>query len=304
MSDEQRFGSCFFGGFKKDDVLRYIDDLINEQETEMEELKKEYEKDNENIKKKLEESNYLIVQQQKRIEELENVIEAYDKEISEEEDMEEILKQKEEKIDELRNEKEELKKQLNEFEQEEKKNEYEIKRAEYIAREKVNQIVRKGRVKAEEEYNRRLNEWKKEKEVLKKNAYDEATKILNNTAARVFNFNTQVKEEIKKFVESARQEASEIIESAKYIADRILKESAKIALKQSKNFNITEFKIYDQFNMKELNKETDEEILNALQRLKGLEILEEKETGIALKENVFKRHRRNPFDGFRRKNKE
>lgn len=304
MSDEQRFGSCVFGGFKKGDVLRYIDELLSGHEVEKEELKKKYEDKNRDIKKELEEKNVFIMQQEQRIQELEDVIEAYDEEISEGEDKDEKLKQNEERILELEGSIEKLKKQLQFFEQNEKKNEYDIKRAEYIAREKVSQIVRKGKARAEIEYNERLEKWKKEKEMLKNNAYEEATKILNNAAARVFNFNSQVKGEVKNFVESAKQEAGRIIESAKCIADKILKESAKIALKQSKNFNITEFKIYEQFNIKDLDKETDEEVLKALQRLKGLDVLEEKNTDMVLKENVFKRHRRTPFESFRRKSKE
>ena len=304
MSDEQKFGSCVFGGFKKDDVLKYIDGLLNEHEAEIEELKKEYADENENIKRELEERDSYITQQEERIQELEEVIEAYGEEISEEENKDEKLKQNEKKIAELEENVDKLKKQLQVFEQDEKKNEYDIKRAEYIAREKVNQIVRKGKARAEMEYNERLERWKKEKEILKNKAFEEASKILNNAAARVFNFNSQVKGEIKNFVESAKQEAGKIIESAKCIADKILKESAKIASKQSKSFNITEFKIDEQFNTKDLDRETDEEVLNALQRLKGLDVLEKNNTGMVLKENVFKRHRKKPFESFRRKNRE
>ncbi len=304
MSDEQRFGSCVFGGFKKDDVLRYIDELLSEHEYEMENLRKEYEQENEVMKEELENKNVYIIKQEEKIGELERKIEMYDKEASEEENKYEELKQKEAKIVELEREIEKLKKQLQIFEKDEKDNENEIKKAEYIAREKVSQIVRRGRARAEIEYNERIEKWKKEKEMIKKNAYEEASKILNNAAARVFNFNSQVKGEIKNFVETAKQEAGKIIESAKCIADRVLKESAKMALKQGEKFNISEFKIYEQFDVKELDKETDEEVLNALQRLKGLEILEKDDTKMMLKENVFKRHRKNPFEGFRRKNRE
>ncbi len=304
MSDEQKFGSCVFGGFKKDDVLKYIDELLSEHEIEMREIKKEYEDENESFNRELDRKNALISQQEEKIKELEDMVKKHNEEIVEEEKKDEKLKQNEKKIIELEAKVEKLKKQLQIFEQDGKKNEYDIKRAEYIAREKVSQIVRKGKARAELEYNERLERWKKEKEKLRKKAFDEASRILNNAAARVFNFNSQVKGEVKNFVESARQEAVKIIESAKCIADKILKESAKIALKQSKNFNITEFNLYEQFNVRELDKETDKEVLNALQRLKGIDILEEKNTGIILKESVFKRHRKTPFEGFRRKNRE
>ena len=304
MSDEQKFGSCVFGGFKKDDVLKYIDELLSEHEAEIEQLKKEYAGENENIKRELEERDSYITQQEERIQELEEIIEAYGEEISEEEDKDEKLKQNEIKIAELEENVDKLKEQLQIFEQDEKKNEYDIKKAEYIAREKVNQIVRKGKARAEMEHNERLERWKKENEILKNKAFEEASKILNNAAARVFNFNSQVKEEIKNFVESAKQEAGKIIESAKCIADKILKESAKMASKQSKSFNITEFKINEQFNTKDLDRETDEEVFNALQRLKGLDVLEKNNTEMVLKENVFKRHRKKPFESFRRKNRE
>lgn len=304
MSDEQRFASCIFGGFKKDDVLKYVDELLSEHEFEIEEIKKKYENGNRTIKKELEKKDVIILQQKGKIRELEKVVEVYSEEISEGEIKDEKLKEKEKKIVQLEENIKELRKQLQIFEQYEKKNEYDIKRAEYIAREKVSQIVRKGKAKAEIEYNKRLEKWRKEREILKKNAYEEASKIINNAAARVFNFNSQVEKKIKNFVESSKQEAGRIIKSAKCIADRILEESAKMALKQGKNFNITEFKIFEQFDIKNLDKETDEEVLKALQQLKGLDVLEENKTGMILKENVFKRHRKSPFEGFRRKNRE
>lgn len=58
MSDEQKFGSCVFGGFRKDDVLKYIDELLSEHEFEIEELKKEYEKQNEDVKTELEKKRF------------------------------------------------------------------------------------------------------------------------------------------------------------------------------------------------------------------------------------------------------
>ena len=302
MSDEQKFGSCVFGGFRKDDVLRYIDELLSEHEFEIEELKEKYENQNEYMKVELEKKNDLNMRQKEKIISLENIVESYNKkDLENNKELSEKIKQKEDENEKLKEEIKNLKKQLQVFEHEEKEYENDVKRAEYIAKERVKQIIRKGKARAENEYSERIEKWKKEKEDLEKVAYEEASKILNSAAARVYNFNTKVKEEVEGFVNSAKKEAGDIIEAAKYIADKILKESAKIALKQSKNFNITEFKIHEQFDVKDLNKKIDEEVLDALQKLKCLKILETNKKSIDVKENIFKRHRKNPFEGFRRK---
>lgn len=304
MSEEQKFGNCIFGGFKKEDVLNYINELLVQHEEEMEEIEEQHKVIDESLNKELDEKRVMCVRYQKEIKMLNEELTLKKGEIEKlVEEKNAIVENEEKRIKELEEEIEKLRAGVQSSEEEERKLENDIKRAEYIARERVNQIIRTGKARAENEYNSRISSWKKEKEDLKKAAYEEALKILNNAAARVYKYNAETKEEIEKSVEIAKKEAQEIIKSAKLIADKILRESAKIAFRQNRSGEAgAEFKICEQYDVKSLNKETDEEVLEAMQKLKGLDFLKDGEEGI-LKGNMFKRHRRNPLDGFKRKDR-
>lgn len=315
MSKEQKFGSCFFGGFKKDDVIDYINELLAEHEEEIEEIEKQNKVLNSNLNKELDEKRLLCLRYQKEIEKINTELSSKKTEVENLiEEKKNILKDKDEKIEMLEEEIKQLKIGVQNSEQENSHFEFDIKKAEYIARERVNQIIRKGKIKAEKEYKEKIFELEKEREKVKKAteevrkaAHEESVKILNKLAARLYSENAKVKEESEKYVELKENEAKKIVKSAKLIADRILKDSAKIISQaiydeftQNKNGHKTklkDFKICDGYDIKKLNREVDEEILQAIKTLKGLEFLNDEKDGKP-KENTFKRHRRNFFNEF------
>ncbi len=301
MAKDQKFGTCFLGGFKKKAVIKYINQLMIEHEQEVKRVKEEAVLLNKKLKEDLEKEQILSNGYKEEIVQLEKTVNEYNRNIdavmSEKDN---LIRLQSEKIEELEKKNEQLRDQdLDNLDY--KDNEYQIKKAEYIAKEKVEQIIRKGKAKIEEEYNEKLLQWEDEKEKIKKAALKEASNILNNAASRVFNFNTKVQEESENILKTTKQKAKNILDAAKLVSDKMLKYSARVAFRQSVSNDLPSFKLFSKFDVKILNEQANEEVLIALEKLKELDLFSEKE---AEKDNIFKRYRKTALDGFMKRKKE
>lgn len=306
MPTEQKFNSCLFGGFKKEDVIKYINELIFQHEEELEKIKFNRNDEIEKLNSDLEEKQKKVLECEKKIEELEKTIDENKKEF------ETKIKEKEDVINNKELDLKELKEKINKMNEEffsiadsenlEKDSALEVKKAEFIAKEKVNQIINKGRLKILKEHKDQIEEYNKNKEILKKNAFKEATHILNTAADKVLKINLQAEEEVQKKFEKYKQKAENIIHSAKILADKIIKESVKIALENSSALNLKEFDVKKKFDIELLNKELDLKVLNAMENLKCLNLFGEKNKKES-EDGFFKKHRKINFEIFRRKNK-
>ncbi len=306
MPTEQKFNSCLFGGFKKEDVIKYINELIFQHEEELEKIKFNRKDEIEKLNSDLEEKQKKVLECEKKIEELEKTIDENKKEF------ETKIKEKEDVINIKELDLKELKEKINKTNEEffsvadpenlAKDSALEVKRAEFIAKEKVNQIINKGRLKILKEHKDQIEEYNKNKEILKKNAFKEATHILNTAADKVLKINLQAEEEIQKKFEKYKQKAENIIHSAKILADKIIKESVKIALENNSALNLKEFDVKKKFDIELLNKELDLKVLNAMENLKCLNLFGEKNNKES-EDGFFKKHRKINFEIFRRKNK-
>ncbi len=301
MAKDQKFGTCFLGGFKKKAVIKYINQLMIEHEQEVKRVKEEAVLLNKKLKEDLEKEQILSNGYKEEIVQLEKTVNEYNRNIdavmSEKDN---LIRLQSEKIEELEKKNEQLRDQdLDNLDY--KDNEYQIKKAEYIAKEKVEQIIRKGKAKIEEEYNQKLLQWEDEKEKIKKAALKEASNILNNAASRVFNFNTKVQEESENILKTTKQKAKNILDAAKLVSDKMLKYSARVAFRQSVSNDLPSFKLFSKFDVKILNEQANEEVLIALEKLKDLNLFSEKE---AEKDNIFKRYRKTALDGFMKRKKE
>lgn len=275
MSDKQIMKNSVFGGFKKKDVLEYINNLVNEYEKKIEDLKKEKEDFGNKTDEILEKEKKNSKKYKEKADELEQSLKKYnEKVVKKVKEKEELLALQQQRILEL----EEKIKGLNykiENLNSSKEHEEKFKKAEKMVKERVNQIIEKSKQKIKEDYNEKVKMWNKEKEELKKNAFKQSEKILNNAAARIFEFNSEVNVEVKKISQIAKEQASKIIDSAKIIADNMLKKSAEIALSQTENKNFDNVNLVEKFNINILNEKTNADVLRSLNVLKDLNIFKE-----------------------------
>ncbi len=285
MFNEQRFGIRAFGGFKKKDVVEYIDDLVKTHEEEIKKLKQSNEDYNKELKIRLEEEIAISNEYKEKIANLEKIIESYDEKLNnvfyEKED---YLKSQDDYVKELEKKVKDLEKIIATS-----KNlniEENVKKAESIAKEKVKVIVKEGREKIFKEYEEQLKKLEEEKQNLKEEAIKEASQILNNAAQRVQKFNDEIK-----------RHSLKLLEAAELVSNEILRESFKIAFRQSHFSNYDS--LLKKFDIKILNETANEEVLAAIERLKSLNFLNEK-LELQTKDLGIKRRRRFNFNEFKR----
>ena len=299
MLDEQKFGSSILGGFKKENVINYINDLVRDHANELEILKKDCELKNEKVAKELQEARVLCDSYKKKLEEFEDLFKSYKEKIGAVlNEKDEVLKQKDETIFNMAERIKALEKDIATFKSLNKSDEYKIKRAEYIAKERVSQIVNKGK----DEYKKQMDAYKNEKDLLKKNAYREASQILNSAASRVSKFNNEVKDELKKLYDVSIENAKNIISCAKIVAQRMLNDASKAVLEKYEDLNLEDFSVLEKFDIDGISKKVDEEVFKAMEGLKDLEIF--KDVPVTKPVVTPKKHRRLILDISRRRNKE
>lgn len=305
MPDEKKFGSSFFGGFKKKSVINYINNIIVEHEKELKKLKESSDAANEQLKESLEQERALCKKYKEKVIKLEENVDEYNENVSSVmQQKDELLKLREQHSLKLEEKIKELEEELTKFKELKIEEENKIKKAEFIAKERVNQIIRQGKVKITNEYNERAKKWRQEEESLKQDALREVEIILNNAAARVSTFNIEVKKEVDGIVKDAEEKAKDIVCAARIIADEILKKSANIAFEQTSNFACDKNVIKSKFDVSFLNEKAKEEVKNAMKKLEHLNLFKEK-----VVRNYFKRERnlkiaRKPnFNSLKRKEK-
>ncbi len=308
MPNEQRFTSSIFGGFKKKSVIEYINHIIIEHEKEIKKLKETKDASNEELQKSLEEERALCNRYKDKILKLEHNVDEYNENVDNVmKEKDQLLKLQEQHAFQLEEKIKDLEKELEKFKEEQVSQENKIKRAEYIAREKVNQIIKKGKTKITNEYNEKVQKWEEEKENLKQEALKEVARILNNAAVRVSSFNGKAQKEIEIILKEAEKKAQKIVCSARILADEILRKSAKIASDQSSSFDLSQDRICSKFDVRVLNEDAKQDVKDALEKLKNLNLFESVDdvfNELRLKDNNMNRVKKNKFGSFRRKNRE
>ena len=291
MLDEQRFGIRAFGGFKKREVLEYINDLVKKHEEEIKKLKQQNEEHNEELKNKLEEELIISNEYKEKIDELEKLVRYYNKNINSNfSEKEDYLKSQNEYVQLLESKVKDLEETLENTRNLNNLNaniEENIKKAEAVAKEKVKRIIKEGREKILNEYEEQLKKLEEKKQDLKNIAIEEASKILNNAASRVYRLNDEVK-----------KQSLELLEAAELVSNELLRESFKIAVKQAHSSNFRN-NLLKKFNVKILNEIASKNVLDAIEKLKSLNFLDEN-LELKGKEPEIKKRRRFNFNEFKK----
>ena len=305
MPDEKKFGVSIFGGFKKKSVIEYINNIIVEHEDELKKIKEYNDIVNEQLKNSLDEERALCKEYKEKVVKLEQNVDEYNESVdSVMQQKDELLRLREQQSLQLEEKIKQLEEELEKFKNIKLEEENEIKRAEYIAQERVNKIIRKGKIRIANEYSEKEKQWEKERESLKQAALKEAVVILNNAAAKVSNFNAEFKKKLEGIVKDSEKKAKDIVTAAKVIADEILKKSLKIA--QEKGLDLLDSENEGNFKLdfKFLNESTKEEVKKAVKRLESLNLFRDENVkrGFTRDKN-FKISKKLNFNSLRRKNK-
>lgn len=222
----EKFKTAKIGGFKKEDVLEYIDQLISENEKKYSDINKQlskaendsHEKD-EQIKDLQTKLRQCVVQLQKS----KNTIKTMD------ENHQTIIEEKNRLLDEteLNNRQisykiKVLEDKISRFNSIEQEKQAMINKAEKISKDKTNQMILEAKRMVEEEYNQKLDA-----------ANRKAAEILNNAEIKAVEIVAKSKKEIMSIIEQAEHQSEEIIHKAHVTAKTIITDAAEQKLKRS-----------------------------------------------------------------------
>ena len=265
MLESQKFKTVVFGGFDRGHVVRYITNMASRFNSDVDLLKKDYESQ--------------IQQKDSEILEYEAKCKIFYAEIknlrdemlqSNREFEEEILKKtelidfKDQVICQMNKKIQDLESQLDAFIDENKKIENKIKYAEMVAKQRVKKIIQKAKLKVQQEYRENLALAEREGACLRKKAREEASRILQNSANRAYEFTDGSKKKEKKMVEISQKKADEIICAAKLAVENMLKNGARAVV--DADMGDME-KISVDFDVDFLKNKINEEVESALRKL-------------------------------------
>lgn len=222
-----KFKTVTFGGFKKEDVLEYIEKLIAENEikvvelsSRLDELTNNSEDKNAQIKDLQTKLRQCIIQLQKT----KNSTKAM------EENHQTIISEKNNALDEseLNNRQlsyklKVLEEKLSRFNSIEQEKQSMISKAEKMSRDKTNEMIKEAKRLVEEEYNQKLSK-----------AEQKSVLIINNAEKKALEIVERSKQEIKNIMEQAKKESGDIIQKANVTAKTIITDAAEQKLQQSR----------------------------------------------------------------------
>ena len=271
---EQRFVGSVFGGFKKREVLKYINDLIEKHHREILNLQKEHEKYKEESANKIKNLGVICENYRQELVKLQGEssggVENFEVALKEKE---EDLKLKDKKILELESRILELEEKLKSFK--EKSNrilENKAKIAEFVVRERVNNIIKRGKVNFSNKYDEHIKKLKLERENFKVFAMQEATNIVKKAASRAYKINSDCKQSVKSVFDLVHKNAKKIISAAMLISKKILSQNFEMFLNNENLLNFEEEDSNGLCHWKDLQKEVDADVLKAMETLKKVEV--------------------------------
>ena len=266
--EEFMFKTVFFGGFNKQNVIKYVSEVVSKFEEEISNLKKDYEKklaekDGEILAKQTKcdmfsvELQNLKVELNKNKEQFNLIIENKDS----------SLRLKDETIAKLEEKVKSLEAQVDEFKSENSNIEMKVKRTEDAAKERISKTIEQARVKIKKEYKTHLENMDLGRKVLINKAIGEASNIVNSAADRAKKITNEAKEEVEEFVKSAKNESSEILNFTNSMVDKILKESIENMFKERVFSGLEKRDIVINFDCKTLENEIEKDVLAASKTL-------------------------------------
>lgn len=268
--DEQNFKFSFFGGFNKKSVVDYVTKIVDSFNLDIENLKKDYENQLEQKNKKIEK---LCVDLQKSDDELKKIkfeFEEFKNSNQHNSDVKKV-EEKEALIVKMRAEIADLKKASNNSKNEAVALEERLKKAQTVAKDRINEIVEQARAKIVAEYNQKMEASKREVKAMREEAVKEISKILNDSAGIVHKIVDETRSRIKQFVHMTKLEAIDLVDSANLVGQRIIKQSAETVFSERKNDVVSrmnlDVEVNNIINSVEKSLKIDDELLGAVKKL-------------------------------------
>lgn len=231
--DDSNFKVTMFGGFNKKSVVDYVTKLVNDFNLENEKLKENYsnkisQKDEQILKLtndlKLRENE--VKNLQVKLNEFDNF--NYDEIVNK-------LKEKDALIFKLNNELEKLKSSFKTKVNGNQLLENRVKKVKAVAKERVNEIIERARLKITDEYEKNIEQAKKEGQFIKDKAVKDAFKITDGSAVLVKKFMSNFKKNVLNYVDDVKSKAQEIVDFAIYIGQKIVQSKIDFVFGEKKN---------------------------------------------------------------------
>ncbi len=236
MDTMKQFHTNALGGFRKKDVMGFIDGLSREHEKKCEALYDtiaQLKREKELLQAHLEQSNSRL---KRAVVQLQNA----KKELSHlEENDQKIIREKDASIEQINLQNRQLSHKNKVLEERiaklnslqlEKQNAFEWD--EQAAREKTKSMIRQAKSMVETEYHQKMEEAEKESEVILKKAQESAGEMLKITAGQAKDVLKKTRQELAEMLDTAQENAELIVERANKAAKRILSDATEKVMRR------------------------------------------------------------------------
>lgn len=233
MKNTEHFRTAAFGGFQKEDVLEFIENLANDHERKCEAL---YETISE-IRKEKEVLQAHCANAQTKVKQALVQMQSAKKELgNQKEEHKKILEEKEAAFQQIRLQNQQLvgkNKMLEEKIQElhnlREQQQGSLQLKEQTAREKTRSMIRQAKALVESEYHQRMEEAGKEADEKIALAKEKAEEIITEASVHAKDILKQTQLEVAEVIEEAKIESAKIVEKANITAKNILLKAAEKA---------------------------------------------------------------------------